>query len=250
MDYFLNMTHEKLEKNTLDECISNNLNHPPEKKCNVKWGKFLNNNNTIPVTKQNEKHNIPIEYEAYYLANLFSREECNDLITASEDTNECGYGTTDYPKQYRGNLRLIITDYSLTNIVWERVKSFVPPTVTLHGFQWEAIGLNECWRLSKYNPGDRFQGHCDANFVRNDIEMSMFTLNTYMNDVGDINEDAGGRTRFYKSNCRDIEFQCLPRAGDCILFRQPPGTQYYHDGEELISGVKYLFRSDVMYRKI
>jgi hypothetical protein len=234
---------------------------PRERKTVVDWGHILLHPNNHPseadapphpdheVTQQNTAHRIPPDYEAHYLANLFSRTECAALIAASEDTTaECGYGTTNYPRQYRGNLRLIVTDLSLTAAVWDRVRPFVPATVVLHGSQWEAVGLNECWRLSKYLPGDRFQGHCDANFVRNADEMSMFTLNAYMNDVGSPTEDLGGRTRFYRQNA--MAFQCVPRAGDCLLFRQPPGANYFHDGEGLKAGVKYLFRSDVMYRKL
>merc|ERR1712060_1013550 len=99
---------------------------------------------------------------------------------------------------------------------------------------------NECWRLAKYYPGDQFKGHCDAPFVRSNDEWSMLTVNIYMNGGFE-----GGATRFGTNNYLSV----TPEAGLCLLFRQPPGQQYYHDGEQLRSGVKYLFRSDVMYRR-
>ena len=43
--------------------------------------------------------------------------------------------------------------------------------------------------------------------------------------------------------------QFLPRAGRACVFRQPPDASYMHDGEELSGGVKYLLRTDVMYRR-
>lgn len=43
--------------------------------------------------------------------------------------------------------------------------------------------------------------------------------------------------------------QVQPSAGLCVVFQQPPGAALQHDGEEVSAGVKYLFRSDVMYAR-
>lgn len=186
------------------------------------------------------------EHEIWLIPNLFSEEECKALLSESE---KLGFGGTHYPKHYRGNLRLLTTDQSLANAVWHRLRPIVPQILQMPHVKgdWEPIGLNECWRLAKYYPGDRFMGHCDANFTRRrDVEESMFTVNVYMNDGFE-----GGSTRFYlnKDNERRPDVSVVPRTGLCLLFRQPPGQSYYHDGEQLGTGVKYLFRSDVMYRK-
>merc|ERR1711871_682179 len=116
--------------------------------------------------------------EVYLIEASFTLGECAALVAAAE---QYGFGATDYPKGYRGNLRLITTDESLTAAMWRRLRPHVPATVEYGGEVWEATGLNECWRLSKYHPGDRFMRHTDANFKRNRQEMSMFTVNIYMN---------------------------------------------------------------------
>lgn len=72
----------------------------------------------------------------------------------------------------------------------------------------------------------------------------MFTVNIYMNGGFD-----GGATRFYFEKHDEFDHSIIPEVGSCLLFRQPPGQNYRHDGEELRSGVKYLFRSDIMYRQ-
>jgi hypothetical protein len=175
---------------------------------------------------------------------LFSEDECVALLGKAE---EHGFGATSYPKGYRGNLRLQTRDLSLAEAVWGRLRPLVPAVVSLRGCDWDAMGLNECWRLAKYYPGDRFMFHCDSCFQRSNDEMSMFTVNIYMNDV-----DSGGTTRFYFSQDDDeekVDLAVKSRAGLCLIFRQPPGQSYVHDGEELQSGLKYLFRSDVMYRR-
>merc|ERR1740121_708054 len=116
--------------------------------------------------------------EVWLVENVFSVEECLKLLAASE---EKGFGRTSYPKNYRGNLRLLATDDQLADAVWQRLLPVVPETLSLDGETWEACGLNEVWRCAKYHPNDQFQGHCDASYQRNNDEMSMLTANIYMN---------------------------------------------------------------------
>lgn len=198
--------------------------------------------------------------EVWLIDNVFSTSECATLLKLAEGH---GFGATDYPKDYRGNLRLTATDSSLAAAMWQRLQPLVPATLELNGNIWDACGLNECWRLAKYYPGDRFRKHCDASFARHDTlgnrdalpEESMLTVNIYMNGGFE-----GGSTRFYFGDPTNPApafhagdarppFAVEPESGLCLIFRQPPGEQYYHDGEELRSGVKYLLRSDVMYRR-
>mmetsp|Transcript_2189 Transcript_2189/g.6611 ORF Transcript_2189/g.6611 Transcript_2189/m.6611 type:complete len:282 (+) Transcript_2189:167-1012(+) len=207
-------------------------------------------------------------HEVWLVEELFSASECASLLRAAEAH---GFGTTDYDQAYRGNLRLTTTDLGLADAVWSRLRDLVPAKVSLteprfatdkhwwshypgHGGSWEACSLNECWRLAKYRAGDRFSVHCDQAFERTEDEMSMLSVNIYMNDGF-----SGGRTRFWLSDdpyfeCRSSfgvpDFEIVPRAGSCLLFRQPPGRSYWHDGELVGFGTKYLFRSDVMYRKV
>lgn len=183
------------------------------------------------------------------LTELFTTDECARLIHASESF---GYGYTDYNKQYRGNTRLISTDHSLADAVWKRIKKHVPARLRMQSrcddsdTEWEAVGLNERWRLAKYVPGDRFEMHCDAAYRRNADCMSMFTVNAYMNS-----DFTGGATRFYQGrSAKTPQLSVAGAPGMCCVFRQPPGARYLHDGEEVTSGVKYLFRTDVMYRRV
>lgn len=101
-------------------------------------------------------------------------------------------------------------------------------------------------------PGDRFGAHCDAAYHRDSQEKSFYTANIYLNDVL---AGSGGATRFWEEttcgsdNDRLLVLSINPEAGLGVLFRQPSDEFLLHDGEELKSGLKYLFRSDVMYRK-
>eukprot|EP00756_Hemistasia_phaeocysticola_P035592 Hpha_TRINITY_DN16595_c0_g2::TRINITY_DN16595_c0_g2_i1::g.132686::m.132686 len=202
------------------------------------------------------------------LDSLLDDGECARLNEVAE---AIGFGRTSYPQQYRGNLRLIVTDPGLSRALWERVRPHVPERLVTKEYGreavWRAVGLNECFRLAKYYEGHRFGAHCDARFERTDDEKSFFTVNVYTNSVKPEN---GGRTRFYLNKKRenrdrqarrkgtgreeptdeDFDLQLQPEAGTACLFQHGPGQELLHDGERLRGGVKYLLRSDVMYRRM
>ncbi len=53
----------------------------------------------------------------------FTSEECVKLIDAAESY---GYGRTNFPKKYRGNLRLILDDPSFGDALWRRIRPLIP----------------------------------------------------------------------------------------------------------------------------
>lgn len=213
------------------------IDTPHEKNITSAWAEHLD-----AVLPQTAVTSSICNNEVFTIEHLFSADECERLIKASEQN---GYGQTNYPKTYRGNLRLISTDEGLAASLWQRIQPFVPEQVECSGCMWEASGLNECFRLSKYFPGDQFKRHVDANFERGASAQSMYTVNIYLN--GDLE---GGSTRFYLENEHSADFAVTPEAGRCVIFRQPPVERFLHDGEALGSGLKYLLRTDVMYQRI
>lgn len=174
---------------------------------------------------QAARHALPAEAardagSLILIESLLSGAECSALVKAAERE---GFGTTDYPKSYRGNLRLIAADPGLADALWARLRPLVPAAVTRprrhhgqpppaedqpsglghEGAVWEAVGLNDHFRLAKYFPGDRFAPHCDAPFIRvHGLEESLFTVNVYLNSIPD---DVGGATCFL-----DLEPAALP----------------------------------------
>ena len=127
---------------------------PQERKVRSDWQDCLDNAAPESMAAglvqlaSGEMGSIPPQYDAFCIDRLFNEEECGRLLAASE---EIGYGATNYPKSYRGNLRLITTDFGLTQKVWERLSASLPQNVVdSRGAEWEAVGLNECWRLAKY----------------------------------------------------------------------------------------------------
>jgi hypothetical protein len=215
----------------------------PEKSVEVNWESLLDE--IAPEDICCDDQFIPGK-EIFLIDHFLSKQECLRLIDAA---NEAGFGKTDYPKHYRGNLRLITVDKHLADRLYSRLLQFLPQTVEEDESMWRISGLNECWRWAKYHQDDRFGAHVDAFFQKSMNEKTMFTVNVYLNGDGDF---MGGTTRFYaepnkRGDPRVEEARVIPSAGRCLVFRQPSSAHYRHDGEQVTGGVKYLLRSDVVY---
>jgi len=69
--------------------------------------------------------------------------------------------------------------------------------------------------------------------------MSRVTVQIYLGDEG----VQGGATRItgYKNGHYDVE----PKKGRVLIFQQ---RGIYHSGEDVVSGLKYTLRSDLLFR--
>ncbi len=133
----------------------------------------------------------------------------------------------------RNNTRVIFDDPALAATLFERVRAHVPER--LEG-AWRLCGANERLRCYRYAPGQFFAPHFDGAFTRSDDERSLLTFMVYLNEC-----EAGGHT-----NLLDLELKIAPRAGRALLFNH----HLLHEGERVHRGLKYVVRSDLMYRRI
>jgi predicted 2-oxoglutarate/Fe(II)-dependent dioxygenase YbiX len=127
----------------------------------------------------------------------------------------------------RNNDRIIKDDQALAGALWGRLAPHVPPFMDGR----PAWGLNERWRIYRYQPGQRFAGHVDGSFRRESGERSLLTLLLYLND-----QFEGGETTF-------DDLVVTPVRGLALVFRH----DLFHAGEPLGQGTKYVLRSDVMF---
>ena len=121
-------------------------------------------------------------------------------------------------------------DRKLADIYWEKLKDSCPDKIE----NSEAIGLNEQFRFYKYESNQRFKRHIDGRFKRNENEESRITFMIYLN-----NDFEGGETEF-----DDIIIK--PQIGTALCFIH----EQKHEGCPVTEGVKYVIRTDVMYKKI
>jgi prolyl 4-hydroxylase len=132
----------------------------------------------------------------------------------------------------RNNTRVIFDDPAFAAALFDRIAAELPSL-----FGMRPVGANERFRCYRYDAGQRFAPHYDGAFVRSDAERSELTFMVYLNEGF-----GGGETKFFSFD-QDISID--PRPGRALLFQH----HLLHEGSEVTHGVKYVLRSDVMYRR-
>ncbi|CAF0903761.1 unnamed protein product [Adineta ricciae] len=208
------------------------------------------------------------------LGTLLTHDECDDILSnmnqqTMEDMSE------KYDAEIRNNSRLIVIDDRLARTLWRRLKfsnrltKLIANTKPL-GFnvqgQWELSGVNPAMRLNKYNPGQHFSPHKDAQYAPSGDERSLLSLIIYLND-----DYEQGQTKFYfpkKAPNSDIKgltireeinaydglkngYQCVtiqPKKGHAILFTH----NLLHEAvaPKGPNAKRFILRSDVTVKRI
>ena len=130
----------------------------------------------------------------------------------------------------RNNQRYMVDDPPLAQKLFERVRPSLPPRMKGR----EVLSANERLRYYRYEPGQQFGLHADGWFERNPRERSLLTFMVYLND-----DFTGGSTDF-----PTLGRSVTPKAGRALLFQH----KLLHQGSVVQSGVKFVLRSDILYR--
>ncbi|WP_294315371.1 2OG-Fe(II) oxygenase [uncultured Chryseobacterium sp.] len=176
-----------------------------------------------------------LHQEIFLIENFLTNEECDhyiDLIKDKvfEEAKINMQGRQVMSKGIRNNDRLMVFDNKLAENLFRRAARFLPQT---HG-TYKVSGFNEMFRIYKYSPGQRFKMHRDGSYIRNEHERSFYTFLIYLND-----DFEGGETEF------EGLFTVAPKKGSALVFYHP----FRHEGKTLISGLKYVLRTDIMYTR-
>jgi len=156
-------------------------------------------------------------------------ETCNDCISAAEGDNLFPVSIGDLADiNITHENRVYISSSELANIIWSKISDIVPQQ---YG-SYPVIGINTEFRFYKYLTTQKFERHQDIDFRNNNNEKSFYSLLIYLND-----NFSGGETLF-------DEYTVKPFLGSALIF---PHT-LFHSGNIVTSGIKYVLRSDIMYK--
>jgi len=193
---------------------------------------------------------------AFLLRNVLSPEECDEVIAQTETfgLQDCGYS-----RRVRVTDRVSVMAGPIGDLLFARARPFlldvdvperqkqpegVPPGM-LKG-PWQPACLNPCLRACRYSPGGFFLPHHDGGYVVSDKHRSIKTFMVYLNDSFE-----GGPTTFYDETQKHYApavaekaiYALRPTKGSCLVFNE----RITHDGGELLQGLKYILRTEVMY---
>lgn len=199
----------------------------------------MNPTDTMLSGRPSPERTVLVEDESIVtVANFLSPEECEAVIrqTLAEgyaDAPITAFRGFAMRPDIRNNTRVMKDDTELAARLWERMKGFVPVHHPDIG-TWRAQGLNERFRYYRYTGGQYFKWHGDGPFIRSAEERSVFTAMVYLND-----DFEGGTTDFR------FGLSVTPRRGMLLLFEH----SLVHQGAPVLSGCKYVLRTDVMFRR-
>lgn len=171
---------------------------------------------------------------AFVIEHYLSAAMCQHYIALGE---EMGFRPSEVSfadgarraEEVRNNDRVLFDDPALAATLFERARPLLPDVIG----QARLCGFNERFRFYRYGPGEYFKWHRDGTFVRSPDEASCLTFLIYLN-----HDFEGGATEFRSEII-------APRAGSALVFPH----KLTHQGMEIVSGIKYVLRTDVMYRR-
>ena len=183
--------------------------------------------------------------DIFVLRDFFTPEECAEHIRVSELA-----GYDDAPitssrgpvmrKDVRNNDRVMIDDLTLASVLFARAQPFLPANFLI----WTPVGLNERFRYYRYTKGQKFDWHFDGAFTRDNGESSKLTFMIYLNDGFVGGETVFNMKRLGSIRDTDPVLRVFPTAGTALVFRH----DVLHTGAMVLDGVKYVIRTDVMFR--
>lgn len=203
-------------------------------------------------------NNISSNTFALIISSVLEEEECKALIEAIPHSGEGYMSPEEVQMLYRGRIvhRYMTRDISLSELILNRIKEFIPTTLDNNSCNF--VGISPSWRFLRYEVGGYQTAHIDGrekseilNPNYSKVE-SRLTVQMYLNShrIHDPNGYLGGEMEFLSNDLQTIKHTHYPKAGDCILFYQEISRGNYeliHEAKPVLEGTKYGMRTVVDY---
>lgn len=172
-------------------------------------------------------NNLPI----IEIDNFLSINDSKNIL--DKRLNHFKKAISHYPIYYRNNDRLVEDNKALSKQLLHKLYKYNMPALD------KISGLNSRIRFCRYQKNQQFSKHQDGVHYPNDKHESKYTFLLYLNDQETF---TGGDTEFFISKYDDTPSKVIkPQKGKLVIFDH----RLWHQGATVISGNKYILRSDV-----
>ena len=201
----------------------------------------------------------------FQLSNVLSKSECQRLIGITESLEYLPDAAVSLPRSVRHNHNVTwVVDEKTCEIIWQRCASLMGDVKGIFSGK-KALGLNARFRFYRYQKGDFFKPHTDGAWPGSRIVDRQLVTNAYPDRWSQLSfliflsdQYEGGSTQFHLN--KDDAAQPSRQQGQAITvnLRTAMGAALcfphgmhplhcLHGSEEIVSGKKYIIRSDVLF---
>ncbi|CAN8302228.1 unnamed protein product [Cochlearia groenlandica] len=220
---------------------------------------------TIKWPKIKPKSNLSVSYlkniDLFTVENCLTSDESKCFVKIAESLGFAHQGSRGpaYGEAFRDNHRISVNDPVLADTIWQSGLSDLFTDIKIR--RKVAVGLNPNLRFYRYSAGQHFGRHIDESVDLEDGKRTYYTLLIYLsgssvkpmsksnsskaNDSSSAEQLVGGETVFYGSR-NSIVAEVAPMEG-MALFHIHGDKCMLHEGRNVSKGVKYVFRSDVVF---
>lgn len=197
--------------------------------------------------RQENDFNCEINVQTYQrgahlitLRNLFSEQECADIISGFASFGACALATNPHRN------RVVAMCESLSACMLQRLQAQVASSPALASvFQAQRLGscwvpglINPVWRyVETTSPFGKLGRHYDATVIRTVDEASLYSVLLYLNS-----DYAGGELTLLEP---PSPLPVRLGAGDVVLLDQ----RLLHEGSQVTQGTKLFCRSEILHRR-
>ncbi|XVF09754.1 hypothetical protein REPUB_Repub07fG0123000 [Reevesia pubescens] len=197
--------------------------------------------------------------DLFTVQNFFTSSESKAFIKAAESIGFEHQGSLGPTKgeAYRDNDRLSVNDPTLADTIWQSGLNKLFSDIKIRGKV--AVGMNPNIRLYRYKVGQRFGQHIDESVDLGGGKRTHYTLLIYLSGgpktkgkshPSNVKDSAseplvGGETVFYGSR-NGVVAEVVPAEGMALLHIHGDKCML-HEARNVFKGIKYVFRSDVVF---
>ncbi len=202
---------------------------------------------------------------AFQLLGILSKAECARLIDLTEALGYLKDAAVSLPRSVRHNHNVTwVVDDLTSDIIWQRCQPLMNDDRDFFSGK-KALGINARFRFYRYQPGDYFKPHTDGAWPGSKVIDRKLLSNAYPDRWSQLSfllflsEDyEGGNTQFFVENydpsqpagnhhqTKTVNIRTAAGAALCFPHGMHP-LLCLHGSEEIISGTKYIIRSDILY---